>query len=280
MLSYNNSPCNSFLGQARVNERVGALLQRQTLSKQVIDHALRLIQSGQIKPGEKLPTEQQLTASLGVSRTCVREAMKALESLGLIRVGPRVGAVVLEPSPVSLLMAQQLSAEVDSKGPDVLLEFRMIVEVGLASLAAERATASDLAAMRRALDLYREELEQKRSIDCHTDMSFHAALAAASKNPLGQAVWRMISARLGSVLEKNAAVPNVYPNTLRDHEAIFAAIQARDPASARKAMRKHLENADRVERIAAYAGKSGKTPAVTDIGQARRSVGGRSKSAR
>jgi GntR family transcriptional repressor for pyruvate dehydrogenase complex len=228
------------------------LLRRQTLTTQVIDYALGLIRSGRVKPGEKLPTEQQLTERLGVSRTCVREAMKSLESLGLIRVGPRVGAVVLEPSPVDMLLAQQLGAEVEDKQPDVLLEFRMIVEVGLASLAAERADARDLAAMERALEVYRREMEEQRSVDCHTDMSFHAALATASRNPLGEAVWQMISARLGEVLERNAAVPNVYPNTLRDHEAIFAAIEARNPRRARETMRKHLENADRVNRLASY----------------------------
>jgi DNA-binding FadR family transcriptional regulator len=92
-------------------------------------------------------------------------------------------------------------------------------------------------------------------VDRHTDMSFHAALAAASKNPLGEAVWQMISIRVGEVLERNAAVPNVYPNTLRDHEAIFAAVKARNPRRAREAMRKHLANAHRVSRLASY--KSG-----------------------
>lgn len=228
------------------------MLRKQTLTSQVLDYALDLIQSGRVKPGEKLPTEQQLTETLGVSRTCVREAMKSLQSLGLIHVGPRVGAVVAEPSPVNLLLAQQLAAEVEDKKPDILLEFRIIVEVGLASLAAERADASDLAAMERALKVYRHELEQHRCVDCHTDMSFHSALAAASKNPLGQAVWQMISSRLGEVLERNAAVPNVYPNTLRDHEAIFAAVKARNPRRAREAMLKHLQNADRVSRLASY----------------------------
>jgi DNA-binding FadR family transcriptional regulator len=149
-----------------------------------------------------------------------------------------------------MLLAQQLGAEVEDNQPDVLLEFRMIVEVGLASLAAERADARDLAAMERALQVYRREMEEQRLVDCHTDMSFHAALAAASKNLLGEAVWQMISARLGEVLERNAAVPNVYPNTLRDHEAIFAAVKARNSRRARETMRKHLENADRVNRLA------------------------------
>jgi DNA-binding FadR family transcriptional regulator len=231
-------------------DRHAPLLRRQTLTSQVIDYTLELIRSGKVKPGEKLPTEKQLGGTLGVSRTCVREAMKALESLSLIRVGPRVGAVVLEPSPGNLLTAEQLAAELQDKRLDVLVEFRMIVELGLASLAAERADAADLAAMEAALAKYRQELEQNRSVDCHTDMSFHAALAAASKNPLGRSVWQMISARLAQVLEVNAAAPNVYPNTLRDHERIFRAIQQRNPKRAREAMRVHLENADRVSKIA------------------------------
>ncbi len=75
------------------------MIKRQTLTSQVFDHILNLVKSGQVKPGEKLPTEKQLTAELGVSRTCVREAVKSLESLRVISVRPRVGAVVLELSP-------------------------------------------------------------------------------------------------------------------------------------------------------------------------------------
>src|SRR6266404_5666085 len=90
--------------------RIRSLLKRQTLTSQVIDHILALIKSGNMKPGERLPTEKQLTASLGVSRTCVREAIKSLESLRLISVRPRVGAILLEPSTAALFSAEHLSA--------------------------------------------------------------------------------------------------------------------------------------------------------------------------
>ena len=129
------------------------MIKRQTLTSQVFDHILNLVKSGQVKPGEKLPTEKQLTAELGVSRTCVREAVKSLESLRVISVRPRVGAVVLELSPSAVFNAESLSAFSHSQATDVLIEFRKIVEVGLASLAAEKATGEDLAAMLRAMEV-------------------------------------------------------------------------------------------------------------------------------
>lgn len=227
-----------------------ALIRRQTLTSQVIDYVLEEIRSGRVRAGERLPTEKQLTESLEVSRTCVREAIKSLESLGLVRVRPRVGAIVQEPTAGNLLGAEQFSREIQNGHADQLLEFRLIVEVGLASLAAEHADKRDVAAMQLALDRYREELKNFKAVDCHTDMAFHEELARASRNPLGQSVWRMISARLAEVLEKNSVVPDVYPNTLRDHERIFRAVQEHNPAKARKAMREHLLNADRVTHAA------------------------------
>lgn len=140
------------------HNRAGFLLQRKTLTSQVIDYVIGLIKSGAVKPGDRLPTESELTQTLGISRTCVREAMKSLESLGLVEIRQRVGATVLQPSASSLLHTGQFSLMVQAQQADDLLEFRKIIEVGLASLAAEKAGKANLAAMRDALDNYRTEL--------------------------------------------------------------------------------------------------------------------------
>ncbi len=236
------------------------MLRRQTLTSQVVDYVLDLIKSGKVKAGEKLPTEEQLTQTLGVSRTCVREAMKSLESLRVVRIRPRIGATVLEPSPLNLLHAEHFSIAMQQQKTDVLLEFRKIMEVGLASLAAEKADPSDLAAMSAALDSYRKEVEEKQ-IDCCTDMSFHAALAKASKNPIAELVWQMISSHLAPMLERTVEIPNVADETLRDHQKIFQAIRSGNARKAREAMRLHLENADRVWRIAATEDHRNSSPA-------------------
>jgi GntR family transcriptional repressor for pyruvate dehydrogenase complex len=225
------------------------LLKRKTLTSQVIDYVLGLIKSGEIKPGERLPTENDLTQSLGVSRTCVREAIKSLESLGLVSVRQRIGAIVLQPSPTNLLNAEQFSVAIQSQQTDDLIEFRKIMEVGLASLAAEKADVPDLERMKVALDRYKAEMATN-GVDCNTDMSFHTALAQASKNPIAVLVWQMLSTRLAETLSRTSTLPHVYEDTLRDHERIYRAIKSGNSRKARKAMRVHLENADRTWRIA------------------------------
>ena len=85
--------------------------------------SFHLIKSGQIKPGEKLPTEKQLIEKLGVSRTGIREAIKSLESLRLIGVRPKVGAVVLIPTPGALFHGKWFSTLAYLQHSDVLIEF-------------------------------------------------------------------------------------------------------------------------------------------------------------
>lgn len=237
------------------------MIKRQTLTSQVFDHILGLIRSGQVKPGEKLPTEKQLTAELGVSRTCVREAVKSLESLRLVSVRARVGAVVLELSSAAIFNAEALSAFSHSQATDVLVEFRKIVEVGLASLAAEKASSEDLAAMLRAMEVHKRALETDR-IAYPADIAFHQAIAEASKNPIAIMVLKMISEPLQEQRRRTNEVLNAPEEGLREHWKIFRAIKSRDPARARAAMRAHMHTAERNWQIASA------TPAPTPQGSA------------
>ena len=247
------------------------MLRRQTLTSQVVDYVLDLIKSGKVKTGEQLPTEKQLTETLGVSRTCVREAMKSLESLRLVSIRPRIGAIIQEPSPLNLLHAEHFSAAMHEQQTDVLLEFRRIMEVGLASLAAEKADELDLGAMAAALDSYHAEV-QRHQIDCCTDMSFHAALAKASKNPIAEMVWQMISSHLAPRLERTVVLPNVAAETLADHKKILQAVRSGSPTRARAAMRRHLDNADRVWRIVRTGDQQSASSASRSLKNERRSV--------
>jgi GntR family transcriptional repressor for pyruvate dehydrogenase complex len=231
------------------------VIKRQTLTSQVFDHILNLIKSGQIQPGEKLPTEKQMTAELGVSRTCVREAVKSLESLRLVSVRPRVGAVVLELSASAVFNAESLSEFTHSQATDVLIEFRKIVEVGLASLAAEKASNEDLAAMLRAMEVHKRALETDR-IAYPADIAFHEAIADASKNPIAIMVLKMISEPLQEQRRRTNEVLNAPEEGLREHWKVFKAIKSRDPARARAAMRAHMDTAERNWQIASA------TPAI------------------
>jgi DNA-binding FadR family transcriptional regulator len=224
------------------------LLRRRTLTSQVVDYILNLIKTGKVAAGETLPTEKEFTATLGVSRTCVREGMKSLEFLRLIRIRPKIGAVVLEASPAALLTAEHLASDENISEPSVLIEFRKIIETGVASLAAEKATESEIIAMERGLEKYEREIGSGKVHFC-TDLTFHAQVAVASKNPMAIMVWEMISAQLTSISEHTLRMPGVSEEALHDHIAVFRAIKEHNPAKARAAMRAHLEHADRVWRI-------------------------------
>ena len=226
---------------------------------QVIDHLLSLIRSGQVKPGEQLPTEKQLTEQLHVSRTCVREAIKSLEVLQLIKVRPRVGAVVLEPSPTALINAEHLSASAYQQRTDALIEFRKILELGLAALAAENATEEDLLKLQTVL----ADHEGAVKIDQSTadgealfykelgevNIRFHTAIAEATKNPIAILVLQAISKPLINRSRQTNIMPGVAEAGLREHWTIYRAIKSHNPEKARMAMRSHIESAERNARI-------------------------------
>jgi DNA-binding FadR family transcriptional regulator len=202
-----------------------------------------------------LPTEKQLTEQLSVSRTCVREAIKSLESLQLISVRPKIGAVVLEPSPVALINAEYLSTSAFMQQADSLIEFRKVLELGLVALAAEKATESDYNLMRGILAETESAMRMDRrtpqddvqfkEVIGSTNIRFHKAVAAATRNPLAIMVLEAISEPLIEVSRRTNEMPGVPEAGLRQHWAIYKAIRENNPEKARTAMRAHLQAAER-----------------------------------
>jgi GntR family transcriptional repressor for pyruvate dehydrogenase complex len=231
------------------------LIRRQTITAQVITYILDLIKKGVVKPGERLPTEKHLTEELAVSRTCVREAIKSLESLQLISVRPKIGAIVLEPSSVSLLNTEYLSTSAFMQQADSLIEFRKVLELGLVALAAEKATEADWTAMREILAEQEAALLLDRSTPqadllfhdaiLKVNIKFHKAVAAATRNPLAIMVLQAISEPLVEVSRRTNEMPGVPEAGLRQHWAIYRAIRENNSEKARNAMRLHLKAAER-----------------------------------
>jgi GntR family transcriptional repressor for pyruvate dehydrogenase complex len=185
----------------------------------------------------------------------VREAIKSLESLQLISVRPKIGAVVLQPSPVALLNAEYLSTSAFMQQADSLIEFRKVLELGLVALAAEKATESDWNAMRSVLTETETALRMDRSSSQgdaqfkeaigSANIRFHKAVAAATRNPLAIMVLEAISEPLIEVSRRTNEMPGVPEAGLRQHWAIYRAIRERNPEKARSAMRVHLQAAER-----------------------------------
>jgi DNA-binding FadR family transcriptional regulator len=205
------------------------------------------IRSGRLLPGSRLPTEQELSAETGVSRTVVREAVAALRADGLVTTRQGLGAFVASD-------VQRWPFRIDANDlksvSDVLhvIELRMSLEVEASGLAAERRDADDLAKIEKALAAIDSEIERGgNAVDA--DFQFHLAIFGAARNryfpQLLQFLGHFIIPR--QVIHVGRESDSQRARYLRriqtEHVAMFEAIRARSPAAARKAARRHLSNA-------------------------------------
>ena len=207
------------------------------------------IASGDLAPGEKLPSESELMAEFDVSRTVVREALSRLQAAGLVETYRGRGTFVLtRPSEESFSLAPGTVRSVAERIE--LLDFRTGIEAETAALAAARHTPEQLDGVVRALELFRAS-RAKPSGAVDADFRFHAAVAAAAGN-------RYFSELLASLGPTMIAMPQTrllaggeeaqhahFDRVVAEHEAILAAISAGDPLAAAAAMRTHLANSRR-----------------------------------
>jgi len=218
----------------------------RSLSTELIERFSRDIIDGTLAPGSRLPTEQQLGAALGVSRTVVREAMAALRGEGLVIARQGAGVFVAEHDhrrpfridPNTLSSLTNMLA---------LMELRTGLESEAAGLAAQRRDGDDL----RRLDLALAALEQAAHTGtdaAKADVDFHGAIMVATHNPyyvdflryLGQFIMRGRSVRAMAVPPGERA--KYLQRVQSEHRAIRDAIVERDEAAARKAAQHHLRN--------------------------------------
>jgi GntR family transcriptional regulator, transcriptional repressor for pyruvate dehydrogenase complex len=203
------------------------------------------ITSGLLRPGQRLPTEPELCARSGVSRSTVREALRLLASQHLIVTtrGVTGGSYVARPDPATL--AESLTGGVrlllacTPVGVNELMEVRELVEVPGVALAAERRTDEDLAVLQGTMfDPVRDDIPTKLA----AHRAFHAALAAATGNPVYELLARPLYAVANEGELAERASPALWRGVDADHRAILRAVVARDVAAAQQATRTHLAN--------------------------------------
>lgn len=228
------------------------------LADRVLTRLSSDIRGGRLGPGARLPTEQELTDTMGVSRAVVREAIAALKADGLVVTRRGSGAYVAASptAPPFRIAGQDLS-----RLRDVLdvMELRLAVEVEAAAQAAERADRRQVANIRTALRAIDRALRLGEGAVAE-DFTFHRAIAEATGNRqfprflafLGGHVIPRQSVRLavGTPAERRAYLERIQ----REHARIVAGIAAGDPAEARRAMREHLTRS--LERYRKLAGAS------------------------
>jgi len=234
------------------------LAQPRNLTHEIAERIAAEIMSGRLAPGARLPTEQEMVAAMGVSRTAVREAVAALRAEGLVITRQGAGAFVatdVARRPFRLALEGLPSVE------DVLdvMELRQSVEVETAGIAAARGSPAAKKRIAKALQAIDEAMNRgDTAID--QDIAFHHAIAAATGNAqfshfleyLGRFIIPRTSIRVSAYREEGQ---KAYLETFQgEHRAIMTAIEAGEVERAREAMRRHLANSQaRYRRLAAEA---------------------------
>ena len=219
--------------------------QGKTLVMQVSEALRGLIAAGRYKPGDRLPSEAQLTQDFSVSRTVVREAIAALRSDGLVEPRQGAGVFVLLPlaaevTGFSLVDPERVSSLIE------MLELRTAVEGDAAALAALRRSPAQEERIMEAFDRFCHQVQAGKP-SSEADLALHLAIAEAANNPRFVEFLRLAGA---SVIPRRAASdgsdaqisPDYSLRLIAEHEAIVSAIQNGDEEGARLAMRGHLRN--------------------------------------
>jgi GntR family transcriptional repressor for pyruvate dehydrogenase complex len=211
------------------------------LYEQIVQQIEDSVLNGTLKPGDQLPAERELAQRLGVSRTAVREAVKALREKGLVEAYSGRGTFITDGTSQAARQSFDLMVKIgQQEGAPHLAELRLILEPGIAALAASRIEDEHLGAMREAVAVM-ERSQKDPAAYIEADLDFHLALAEAAGNPL---ILSLIDSIVGLLREQRMKIFNVEGGPERGqihHKLILEAMERRDPARARDAMRSHLE---------------------------------------
>jgi GntR family galactonate operon transcriptional repressor len=209
--------------------------------ERVLGELGRRILAGQYPQQSPLPTELQLCAEFGVSRTAMREATKMLAAKGLVVSRKRAGTIVQEASSWNRLDPDVLSW-MDATVPDPdfvrgLIEARLAIEPAAAELAAQRASASDLAQIEAGYLAMRAADLGDLAACAQADVTFHVSILNASRNPVFAGLASLIGQALANSFRLTTSVSQNYSRTLDAHGEVLEAIRLRQPDLARSRMR-------------------------------------------
>jgi GntR family transcriptional repressor for pyruvate dehydrogenase complex len=213
---------------------------RVTLVEQVATQLAERISQGLWQQGQRLPSEPELCRALGVGRSTLREALKPLAFLGMVRMRPGEGTYVTDgyPGLLGQILARGLLRV--EKHFDDLWETRTALETKTAALAAERADDRDMERLEGLLKDMQASLKGNGRTYAELDLEFHFAIADASKNRTLRELLVAIRGMIHKWIAKGYELPGKKDNTLGEHEIILDAIRQRNPEKAHKAMETHL----------------------------------------
>jgi DNA-binding FadR family transcriptional regulator len=222
-------------------------IKRRKLSHEIRDRLLDMIQSGELREGDRMPSEHELMERYSVGRPAVREALQTIENMGLISIQHG------ERAKVKKVTAEDVLVQIDSTARHLLttslqnvghlMEARQVFETGVAILATQRASASCIDKLRQKLETMRK-CKGNRVAFLKADREFHITIAEISGNPILQAVSKAMFKWMGESHRDHGrnllGVPELEDLTLKEHEAIFAHISKGDASGAAKYISEHI----------------------------------------
>jgi GntR family transcriptional repressor for pyruvate dehydrogenase complex len=220
-------------------------VERTKLTASVFEQLLSYVVKGEWRAGDRIPPERNLCQQLGIARTSLREALKAMELVGMLdsRVGD--GTFVCPRSEFFSRPLLWSFTGTDHEELQEIMEARTIIEENLAGLAAERGTEEQIEEIGRAVQLMRDCIVREDSI-LDADMAFHLAVSSAAHNEVLRNAVRLLRNLTRQWIHFKLMMPSVPEIVLKRHVAIYRAIAGRKATVARKAMRLHLEETMRL----------------------------------
>lgn len=226
---------------AAVGQKAFHTIRKTRVPENIIEQVQDLVASGRLSPGDRLPSERDLARRFSVGRSAVREAMRAMESLGLIEARAGEGTFVSQPpdgrsgrDPVSAALIHEWNTQ------RKLFEVRRVIEPDLAALAARRATREQLERLRIILDEQEAEIRHGGT-SIKQDSGFHYALAEATGNEVLVRIVDSLMDLLLQTRQESLQNPERRVKSLGQHRAILRAIEARDAKTAERQMLDHIQ---------------------------------------
>lgn len=216
--------------------RVTKISISEEIAKQIMD----LISSGDLKPGQRLPSERELCEKFGASRSSLREALRCLSIVGVVNARVGEGTSIAVDGEKFLRKIIEWRMITEKHQIENLLKVRTALEGVSASDAALHGTEDDLEKLRKLLAKMEGTLKKEKAFAA-LDLEFHCTLANISGNSLLSDMISLIRSQVAKALHTVLHLPNAIPLSHKEHTAVFKAIELHDPEAARKAMQDHLD---------------------------------------
>ena len=222
-------------------------ISRVTLTQSISDQMLKLIKDGTWKPGDKIPSENELASSFSVSRNSIREAVKILNKMNVLTSCPGQGTFLAQDAVSRILSLEVIDIGYKNASVEEIYEIRTLLESQSAYWAALRVTDDDIDELNDLLRLSRDNENRDIAEQNRIHYAFHDAIIRMSKNTL---LIHMLSSIKAEIDAHHASFDNLpeadITNLINDQEKVIAAILNKKPEEARLAMISHLERAMRL----------------------------------